>query len=57
MQEFKRIDSKEELRQVASTSRLLKNKEIKDQKQRILNLRPKEVFLTDTQTDQTKSSN
>lgn len=56
MQEFKRSDN-EELRQVSSAPRLIRVKDYKDNRQRILNLRPKQVFLTDNQTDQTKSSN
>ena len=58
MQEFKRnSDTPDETRQAHHITRPSRNKDPKDNRQRILNLRPREVFLTDNQTDQTKSSN
>ena len=47
----------EDLREVQSAARTLKSREHREQKHKFVSMKPREVFLTDSQTDLTKSSN
>lgn len=55
MNETRNCDRLEELRKASMSPRIARSKE-NEGKQRFVNPRHKEVFLTDNQTDQTKSS-